>query len=139
MGASIGYDMQPNSDRLAVQARMWFTPRTSVRIDVDYTRHGENILDAFGNILVGEHPRYPGAQAFIGNVGGDVSRGESDFIVGNRFLRGNVSHQRRLDVLFSAEWLRNVFTDVRLGYTNRNGGNTPGTFLFGALEVRIGY
>ena len=139
MGASIGYDMQPNSDRLALQARMWFTPRTSVRIDVDYTRHGENILDAFGNILVGEHPRYPGAQAFIGNVGGDVSRGESDFIVGNRFLRGNVSHQRRVDMLFSAEWLRNVFTDVRLGYTNRNGGNTPGTFLFGAVEVRIGY
>ncbi|MBU3741559.1 MAG: capsule assembly Wzi family protein [Candidatus Kapabacteria bacterium] len=139
MGASAGYDMQPNSDRLAVQATFWFTPRTSVRIDVDYTRHGENILDAFGNILVGEDPRFPGAPAFIGNVGGDVTRGESDFLQGNRFLRGNVSYQRRIDAVFSAEVFRNVFTDVRVGYTNRNGGNRPGEFFFGAAEVRIGY
>lgn len=139
MGASAGYDMQPNSDRLAMQATFWFTPRTSIRIDVDYTRHGENILDAFGNILVGEDPRFPGAPAFIGNVGGDVTRGESDFLVGNRFLRGNVSYQRRIDAVFSAEILRNVFTDVRIGYTNRNGGNRPGEFFFGSAEIRIGY
>lgn len=139
MGASAGYDMQPNSDRIALQARLWFSPRSSVRIDVDYTRHGENILDAFGNILVGEHPQFPGAPAFIGNVGGDVSRGESDFLIGNRFLRGNVSYQRRVDAVLSAEPFQNVFTDVRIGYTNRNGGNNPGSFLFGAAEIRIGY
>lgn len=141
LGAPVGYDMQPNSDRLALQLRWWFTPRTSVRIDVDYTRHGENLLDANGNIIMAEDPRYPGSGILqpIGNVGGDISRGDGDFLQGNRFLRGNVSHQRRIDVHFTAEWWRNVFTDVRIGISNRNGGNTPGSFAFGSVELRLGY
>ncbi len=140
-GASIGYDMQPNSDRLALQARHWFTPRTSVRVDLDYTRNGENLLDANGNILTAEDPYWPGSGAMvaIGNVGGDILRGDGDFIFGNRFLRGNVSYQRRARLWFSAEWMPNFFTDLRVGYTNRNGGNNPESFLFGSLEVRIGY
>lgn len=140
-GAPVGYDMQPNSDRIALQARHWFTPRTSVRVDLDYTRHGENVLDANGNILRGEDPDWPGSGALvaIGNVGGDLLRGDGDFIIGNRFLRGNLSHQRRARIWFSAEWMPNVFTDVRAGYTNRNGGNNPESFLFGSVELRIGY
>ena len=140
-GAPIGYDMQPNSDRVAFQARHWFTPRTSVRVDLDYTRHGENILDANGNIVTAEDPDWPGsgARVAIGNVGGDILRGDGDFIVGNRFLRGNLSHQRRARLWFSAEWMPNIFTDVRIGYTNRNGGYNPESFLFGSFEVRIGY
>ena len=140
-GASVGYDMQPNSDRVALQARHWFTPRTSLRVDLDFTRHGENLLDANGNILTAEDPDWPGSGALvaIGNVGGDILRGDGDFIVGNRFLRGNLSHQRRARLWFSAEWMPNFFTDVRVGYTNRNGGNNPESFLFGSLEIRIGY
>jgi hypothetical protein len=140
-GASVGYDMQPNSDRVALQARHWFTPRTSLRVDLDYTRHGENLLDANGNILTAEDPDWPGSGALvaIGNVGGDILRGDGDFIVGNRFLRGNLSHQRRARLWFSAEWMPNFFTDVRVGYTNRNGGNNPESFLFGSIEMRIGY
>jgi len=139
LGAPIGYNMQSNSDRLALQLKHWFTPRTFVRLDLDYTRHGENLLDSAGNILMGDNPRFPGAQAPIGNVGGDILRGDGDDLVGNRFLRGNVSYQRRVQLWFSAEWWPNVFTDLRVGYTNRNGGNTPGDFLFTQLELRFGY
>ncbi len=141
LGAPVGYDMQPNSDRMALQVRHWFTPRTFVRLDLDYTRHGENLLDASGRIILGEDPRYPGSgvQVTVGNVGGDILRGDGDFLVGNRFLRGNVSHMRRLSVWFSSELWPNIIADVRAGYTNRNGGNTPGSFLFTSLEVRIGY
>jgi hypothetical protein len=137
--APLAYNMQSNSDRVALQWRTWFTPRTFVRVDLDYTRHGENVLDSAGNILMGEHPLYPGVTAPIGNVGGDILRGDGDGIQGNRFLRGNVSHQRRIAVWFSAEWWHNILTDVRFGYTNRTGGNTPGSFLFGSVEVRVGY
>ncbi|NQW31052.1 MAG: hypothetical protein HQ472_11140 [Ignavibacteria bacterium] len=139
--APIGYDMNPNSDRLAVQLKTWFTPRTFLRADFDYTRHGENILGTNGKILMGEDPRYPGSglQAPIGNVGGDALRGDGDFLQGNRFLRGVLSYQRRVRIWFSAEWLPNVFTDLRIGYTHRSGGNTPSEFFFGGLEVRIGY
>lgn len=141
MGAPVGYDMNPNSDRLAVQARYWLTPRTYVRVDVDYTRHGENRLNPDGSVVIGEDPRYPGSglQAPIGNVGGDIMRGDGDGLVGNRFLRGNVSHQRRLRLWFSAEWLPNVFTDVRVGVLNRNGGNNPVSTGFASLELRLGY
>jgi len=139
--ASVGYDMQPNSDRVALQWRTWFTPRTSIRIDFDYTRHGDNILDSTGNIVMGEDPRYPGSGAMqpIGNVGGDMLRGDGDFLQGNTFLRGNMSTQRRVQLWFSAEWFSNIFTDVRVGYTNRTGGNTPDSFGFASFEIRVGY
>lgn len=137
--SSVGYDMQPNSDRWAFQWRTWFTPRTFVRLDLDYTRHGENILDSTGNIVVGDNPHFPGATAPIGNVGGNILRGDGDDIYGNNFLRGNVSTQRRLRLWFSAEWLTNIYTDVRIGYTNRTGGNYPETFLFGSFEFRVGF
>jgi hypothetical protein len=75
----------------------------------------------------------------IGNVGGDILRGDGDALSGNAFLRGNVSHQRRARLWFSAEWANNIFTDLNIGYTNRNGGNSPTDFFFGALEIRIGY
>ena len=75
----------------------------------------------------------------MGNVGGDILRAAGDDLYGNAFLRGNVSHQRRIRLWFSAEWWTNIFTDLRIGYTNRNGGNTPGSFLFGSLEIRVGY
>ncbi|MBK6759603.1 MAG: hypothetical protein IPG73_02665 [Ignavibacteria bacterium] len=139
--APVGYDLQPNSDRVAFQARHWFTPRTFLRLDLDYSRHGENFLDSTGNIQTAEDPNYPGAGILvaIGNVGGDILRGDGDGLAGNTFLRGNVSYQRRVRLWFSAEWMPNIFTDLRIGYTNRNGGNAPENFFFGSFEIRVGY
>lgn len=146
LGAPLGYDIQPNSDRLAIQGKYWFSPRTFVQLDIDYTRHGENYLDANGNIITADYDiggqiiRYP-----VGNVGGDALRGDGDFLypeairVGNRFLRGNVSYMRRVRLDFSAEPYPNIFTDLRLHYQNINGGNTPGERLWTTLELRVGY
>lgn len=141
LGAFAGYNMQPNSDRLALQIRHWFTPRTFVKIDLDYTRHGDNFLDSTGKIIVAEDPRFPGSGAMtpVGNVGGDIQRGDGDFLYGNSFLKGNYSTTRRINVWFSAEWFKNIFTDLRIGYSNTSGGNTPGSFLYGSLELRVGY
>lgn len=146
LGAPLGYDMQPNSDRLAVQGKYWFSPRTFVQLDLDYTRHGENYLDAAGNIITapfdvgGQIILYP-----VGNVGGNALRGDGDFLypepfrTGNRFMRGNVSHQRRLRLWFSAEPYTNIFADLRLNYQNRSGGNAPGDRFWTTLEIRVGY
>jgi len=141
LGAFAGYNMQPNSDRIAFQVRHWFTPRTFVKVDMDYTRHGDNLLDSNGKIVEAEDPRFPGSGVMtpVGNVGGDILRGDGDFLYGNSFLKGNVSTTRRINVWFSAEWIKNLFTDLRIGYSNTSGGNTPGSFLYGSLEVRIGY
>ena len=99
----------------------------------------ENILDSAGNILVGEHPQFPGEDAPVGNVGGDILRGDGDDLFGNAFLRGNLSTQRRLRLWFSSEIVRNIFADARVGYTNRTGGNFPETFFFGSVEIRVGF
>ncbi|MBC8125180.1 MAG: hypothetical protein H7X70_05555 [Candidatus Kapabacteria bacterium] len=141
LGSPVGYELPPNADRISLQARHWFSPRTFIRLDLDYTRHGENILDSTGALVMGEDPRFPGSGKMVpvGNTGGDVLRGDGDFLYGNSFLRGNASHQRRVRLWFSAEWWSNVFSDLRVGYANRNGGNNPEEFFFASFEIRIGY
>jgi hypothetical protein len=140
-GSPLGYSIQPNSHRLALQSTVWFSARTYLRIDIDYTEHGENLLDSNGRIVMGEDPRFPGSGVLapIGNVGGDVMRGDGDFLVGNSFLRGNVSTQRQVQLWLSAEWMPNVFTDVRVGYVHRSGGNVPVEHAFASFELRLGY
>lgn len=120
----LGYDMQPNSDRAALQLKYWISPRTSLKIDMDYTRHGENLLKPDGSIE---------------NVGGDILRGDGDFFTANRFLKGNVSHTRRIGGIFSAELFPNFFTDFSLYYESRNGGNAPLRQYWASLQARLGY
>lgn len=61
------------------------------------------------------------------------------FAVGNRFLRGNVSHTRRLSAWMSLEPLVNVFIDVRAEYILRTGGNSPLTRWWWWVQLRLGY
>ncbi|GAB1430771.1 hypothetical protein MASR2M18_16050 [Ignavibacteria bacterium] len=146
LGAPIGYDMQPNSDRWALQAKYWFAPRFFVQIDLDYGRHGENYLDSAGKIITKDYDIGGRVIAYpVGNVGGDALRGDADFLypesfrVGNNFLRGNISYTRRVRLQFFAEIMRNFFADLRLNYQNRNGGNMPGEYFWATFELRVGY
>jgi cytochrome c-type biogenesis protein CcmF len=66
--APVGYDMQPNSDRWAFQLKSWFSPRTFVRLDFDYTRHGENILSAIGRLVWNNKRRFGGYTVHVGVV-----------------------------------------------------------------------
>lgn len=129
----LGYNMQPNSDRLAVQIRYWLSPRTSLKIEMDYTRHGENILASNGVLLTDADGRP------VGNVGGNILRGDGDFLAANAFLKGNVSHTRRVGGIFSAEFFKNFFTDFSFYYESRTGGNTPLRQWWGGLQARLGY
>jgi hypothetical protein len=133
LNAPLGYNMQPNSDRWALQLRYWIAPRITLLLQADYTRHGENLLGPDGNVLTDAWGRP------IGNVGGDVLRGDGDVLAPNRFLRGNLSLMRRFQLRLAAEWIPNVLSFFNLGYLHRSGGNTPLRQLWGALEVRIGY
>jgi hypothetical protein len=145
-GAPLGYNIQPNSDRVAVQAKWWISGRNFFEINADYTRWGENILDKNGDILTqtviymnGDTIKVP-----VGNVGGDMLRGNADFLpepfdVGNAFLRGNVSITRRVQMWLSAEVMTNVFVDTRARYQLRTGGNMPGENWWFSVELRVGY
>lgn len=130
---SIGYQMQPNSDRFALQARWWFAPRTTMLVEADYTRMGENILDTGGMIV-----RDLFLQPF-GNAGSDVLRGDGDNLVYRPFLSGVRADMRRIRMVFSTEVFTNIFCDVNMQYESRTGGNAPRTTLNAWLEVRVGY
>jgi hypothetical protein len=145
LGAPIGYSMQPNSDRISLQAKLWLSARNTIQLDMDYTRSGENYLDSRGNLLVLDTVVYgTRAKVPVGNVGGDILRGDGDFLplpfdIGNRFLRGNVSTMRRVQLTCSTELYPNVFVDARAQYLNRSGGNVPTERFWFFLELRVGY
>ncbi|MCX7937161.1 MAG: hypothetical protein N2971_05575 [Chlorobi bacterium] len=142
-GEVLGSLQQPNSDRWTIAATLWLAPRLRIAARADYLRWGENWLDSTGQIvtvlLPGTTIRVP-----VGNVGGDALRGDGDvlpepFAVGNRFLRGNVSHTRRIELWCSLEPWTNVFLDVRATYTRRTGGNAPVDRWWWWIQLRLGY
>ncbi len=132
-GRSIGYQMQPNSDRIALQARYWLSPRTTIHLEADYTRSGENFLAPNGKILTNN------LNWAIGNVGSDIARGDDDVLIYRAFLSGNRSETRRIRATLSTEFFPNVFCDANLQYESRTGGNTPRTSTTLWLEFRVGY
>ncbi|MFM7775080.1 MAG: hypothetical protein ACKO9V_09660 [Candidatus Kapaibacterium sp.] len=145
-GAPLGYDIQPNSDRIAVQTKWWISGRNFFEVNADYTRWGENLLDRTGDILKQTYVTAMGDTVHVpvGNVGGDMLRGDADFLpepfsVGNAFLRGNISTTRRIRMWLSTEVMTNVFIDSRALYQHRSGGNSPGERWWFSVELRVGY
>ncbi|GBD07252.1 hypothetical protein HRbin21_01068 [bacterium HR21] len=136
LNAPLGYSMQPNSDRVALQLRSWLAPRAMLTLTADYTRHGENLLGPDGKLLTEVRN---GVIVPIGNVGGDILRGDGDMLAPNRFLRGVRSSTRRFQLQLAAEWLPNLRGFVTVGYLHRSGGNAPTRQLWGVLEIRLGY
>ncbi len=142
-GEVLGAQQQPNSDRWTLALTLWLAPRLRFNVRADYIRWGENWLDSNGKIVTA---LYPGTQLQVpvGNVGGDAARGDGDvlpepFAVGNRFLRGNVSHTRRVQAWISLEPVVNVFFDFRADYMLRTGGNAPQERWWWWVQLRIGY
>jgi len=128
LDAPLGYSMQPNSDRWAVQLRYWLGVRSSLTLGLDYSRHGENGLE-WRN----------GRWELVENVGGDLLRGDRDMEQPNRFLRGRRSIERRAHLRFAHEWAPGVMSFLVLGYRHRSGGNFPLRSGWATLEFRLGY
>ncbi|MCX8052039.1 MAG: hypothetical protein N3B17_09140 [Chlorobi bacterium] len=142
-GEILGALQQPNSDRWTLAATVWLAPRLRFNLRADYIRWGENWLDSTGRIATAVVPGTTIAVP-VGNVGGDASRGDGDVLpeplaVGNRFLRGNVSHTRRVQAQVSLEPLVNVFVDIRAEYVHRTGGNAPMERWWWWVQLRVGY
>lgn len=142
-GEVLGALQQPNSDRWTLALTLLLAPRMRLALRADYTRWGENWLDSTGQIRTVLLPRSTNAVR-VGNVGGDAADGDGDvlpepFAVGNRFLRGNVSHTRRLQAWVSLEPIINVFFDIRAEYLLRTGGNSPMERWWWWVQLRVGY
>ncbi len=142
-GEVLGALQQPNSDRWTLAVTLLLAPRMRLALRADYIRWGENWLDSTGHVRTAVLPGTTLAVP-VGNVGGDANDGNGDvlpepFAVGNRFLRGNVSHTRRVQAWVSLEPIANVFFDLRAEYVLRTGGNTPLERWWWWVQLRIGY
>lgn len=142
-GEVLGALQQPNSDRWTLALTLWLAPRLRFSIRADYQRWGENWLDSTGKIVTAFLPGST-IPVPVGNVGGDAARGDGDvlpapFAVGNRFLRGNVSHTRLYQAWVSLEPAVNVFLDLRAEYMLRTGGNAPMERWWWWVQLRVGY
>lgn len=142
-GEVLGALQQPNSDRWTLGVTLLFAPRMRLALRADYIRWGENWLDSTGHVRTALLPGTTIAVP-VGNVGGDANDGDGDvlpepFAVGNRFLRGNVSHTRRMQAWVSLEPVPNVFFDLRAEYLLRTGGNAPMERWWWWVQLRIGY
>ena len=73
---SLGHALQPNSDEIALRLNFPITNRITLDFIYQHQRSGGGyLLDSLGNV------KY--------NYGGDINRGDKDYILDNTFLMGN--------------------------------------------------
>ena len=95
---SLGHNLAPNSDEIAVKANVNVTNRINLQILYQYQRSGEGFTyDSQGNV--------------IGNYGGDINRGDLDKVFTNKFLQGNRVNRSIITVLASLQPVRQLFLD----------------------------
>lgn len=107
-GIGLGHPLPPNSDEIALMFDYYITNRIKLNFKYQYQRSGEGIiLDSNG--------------ALIRNYGGDINRGDGDFIAKNEFLMGNRTDRNIFSLSVRYEPIRQYFVDFyySLGIINK--------------------
>lgn len=107
-GIGLGHPLPSNSDEIALMFDYYVTNRIKLNFKYQYQRSGEGIiLDSGG--------------ALIRNYGGDINRGDGDFIVKNEFLMGNRTDRNIFSLSIRYEPVRQYFVDFyySLGIINK--------------------
>ena len=100
---SLGHNLQPNSDEVAVKANINVTNRIDLQLLFQYQRSGEGfIYDNQGNVT--------------GNYGGDINRGDFDKELTNKFLQGNRVNRTIFTAFATFQPVRQLFFDFKYQY-----------------------
>jgi Capsule assembly protein Wzi len=98
-GVSLGHQLPPNSDEIAMLFNYDFSSRLSGWLKYQFQRSGEGvILDKNGNL--------------IRNYGGDINRGDGDLAFTNTFLMGNRINRNIFTLHLHLEPIRQYFIDL---------------------------
>lgn len=107
-GIGLGHPLPPNSDEIALMFDYYITNRIKLNFKYQYQRSGEGIvLDSSG--------------VLVRNYGGDINRGDGDFIAKNEFLMGNRTDRNIFSLSIRYEPIRQYFVDFyySLGIINK--------------------
>jgi len=127
-GASLGFELAPNSDELYIGASHWLTPTLILGLHGHFRRHGRNEMDSEGNILV--------------NHGGDIYESldyERDSEIAP-FLAGVRDDSTMLSFTLRYELGRNIFLHGKYWYRTRSSDaeTNPGKhYLSLLLDIQL--
>ncbi len=102
-GTLIGSILQPNSEQYSLLLQYWWGSRYPLRVNLNYTRHGENVYDSTGALI-----KNVGADPKITRRDPDPATGfPGDPYYGVKFLDGNLQEVLSVQVNFRVEIVRN--------------------------------
>ena len=105
-GTSIGTQLPPNSDQIALEMDYWLTNRITLNLLYEHQRSGEGFLDANGK------PTLNDMGPIIRNFGGDINRGDLDFAYVNNFLQGLRVNRDIVAISARYEPIRQYYIDL---------------------------
>jgi hypothetical protein len=98
-GFSLGHGLAPNSDEIAVSLNYAPSHRINFNILYQFQRSGEGLeFDADGNLIT--------------NYGGNILRGDGDFLMKNTFLNGNRINRNIITLNLFVEPINQYFVSI---------------------------
>ncbi|MCE1164425.1 MAG: capsule assembly Wzi family protein [Bacteroidetes bacterium] len=107
-GISLGSQLPPNSDEIAVGVQWRISPKIQIFSDYRFQRSAYGIIfDENGKLLY--------------NFGGDINYGYGDYyIIGNRFLNGNRVNKSFFSLQAKTELTRQIYVNFLYRYSDYN-------------------
>ena len=100
---SLGHALPPNSDEIALKLNYDISNRLKLFLIYQYQRSGEGILwDTLNNHII--------------NYGGNINRGDGDFLFENKFLQGNRVNRNILTANIVFEPIKQYYIDFKYQY-----------------------
>jgi hypothetical protein len=118
--------MQPNSDKVSMAAKYYFTNRINIMLAYSHERHGANIYDINNQLSR--------------NVGGDLEQGHRNTDANEvEFLDGNLEEKNNLSVSLYYEPFNELYFYVNYKYINlKSYDRNISDNLFG-FQIKLNY
>ena len=123
-GAPLGPRIGPNSDSWFIRGDLFPAKRTTLSLTYFYGRHGDNVYDAAGNLIM--------------NAGGDIEQGHrpADPIT-VEFLAGNLVTTQRVQLIATYEPVYQIWVDGWYEYERIETGGTGAVTSNGTFGLRV--
>lgn len=116
----LGHKLQPNSDEVAMRLNWAMTNRIKLDFIYQHQRSGGGyLLDSLGKVIY--------------NYGGDINRGDHDYVLDNKFLMGNKLDRDIFTLGILVEPIKQYYLEFKANYNIQNlwyAGKTTRDFYF---------
>jgi len=95
---SLGHQLQPNSDELAIKFNAWITNRIKTDLGIKFRRTGEGLI-------------FDSAGKLVRNYGANINRGDGLYLYKAYFLDGNRINSTIMDLKIKIEPIRQYYLE----------------------------